>query len=344
MTISELRTDPITGRQVLVAEDRASRPNDFTAHESTTGDQADCPFCAGHENMTPEPLMEVAGSGDEWQVRVVPNLFPAVSLRQGEFLPSETSALGESPQMPKGAHEVFIESPRHVQDITELSIGELSLLLQAYRERLRFWSTDERICHATVFKNVGDAAGASLKHIHSQLLALPGLSPVMAAELQGSLRHYVKNKTCVFCQLIEEELTHRKRLVADAGLFVAFCAYAGRQPYETWILPRKHAANFEQLSDADIGSLAEILQQVVSGLQTQLTPLSYNLILHTGPFRLPAGECDISQYWHWHFELVPRSTELAGFEWGTGMHINPLSPERAAARLAVSSGEYPSNG
>ena len=283
--------------------------------------------------------MEVAGSGDEWQVRVVPNKFPAVVLGQRNKpkgkQPPKPSLLGVIPQPPEGAHEVFIESPRHVQDITELSIAELTLLLQAYRERLRFWSTDDRICHATIFKNVGDAAGASLEHIHSQLVALPSLSPVIAAELQGALRHFAEKKTCLFCQLIEEELSHGERLVADAGPFVAFCAYAGRQPYETWILPRDHAANFEQLTDTDIESLAETLQQVVRRLQAQLTPLSYNLILHTAPFRLPAGECNIGQYWHWHFELVPRSTELAGFEWGTGMHINPLSPERAAARLCV---------
>jgi UDPglucose--hexose-1-phosphate uridylyltransferase len=263
---------------------------------------------------------------------VVPNKFPALEIEgdlnnRGEGIYDMMRGVG--------AHEVIIESPRHVQDITELSTAELALVLQAYRERLRFWSTDERIAHVTIFKNVGVAAGASLEHLHSQLVALPGLTPVMAAELERTRRYYAKHQTCIFCQLLEEELSHRKRLVVDAGSFVAFCAYAGRQPYETWILPRKHSASFEQLTDADTVALAEVLQQIVKRLQAQLSPLSYNLILHTSPFRPIHAEYDINQAWHWHFELVPRSTELAGFEWGTGMHINPLAPERAAARLCV---------
>ena len=285
--------------------------------------------------MTPEPLMEVAGADDEWQVRVVPNKYPAVALEQKNEQQSEAFILGVAPQPPEGSHEVFIESPRHVRDITELSTAELALVLQAYRERLRFWSADKRIEHVTIFKNVGVAAGASLEHLHSQLVALPGLSPVMAAELERTRRYYAKHQTCIFCQLLEEELSHRKRLVLDAGPFVAFCAYAGRQPYETWILPRKHSANFEQLTDAETVALAEVLQQIVERLQAQLSPLSYNLILHTAPFRPIHADDNITQAWHWHFELVPRSTELAGFEWGTGMHINPLAPERAAARLSV---------
>jgi len=328
MTISELRTDPITGRQVFIAEGRAGRPNDFVATKSTSGDPSDCPFCAGHENRTPEPLLEVAGHAGEWQVRVVPNLFPAVLFGQKNEKQLEDTVLGMLPLPPIGAHEVFIESPRHVQDISELSIAELTLVLQAYRERLRFWSSDERVQHVTVFKNVGIAAGASLEHIHSQLVALPSISPVMATELESSQRFYADKQACIFCQLIDEELTHRERLVVDSGSFVAFCAYAGRQPYETWILPREHSASFESLSDVGIESLAKILQQVVGRLQTQLSPLSYNLILHTAPFRQLHADT-----YHWHFELVPRSTTLAGFEWGTGMFINPLSPERAARRI-----------
>ncbi len=333
MAISELRTDPITGHQVLIAEDRAGRPNDFSAQESTSVDQAECPFCAGHENLTPEPLLMVNGPSGEWQVRVVPNKFPAVSLDPCELVEPRTSSLGLVSQSPIGAHEVFIESPRHVQEITELSIAELSLVLQAYRERLRFWSTDECVQHATIFKNVGTAAGASLEHIHSQLLALPTIPPVMASELEGSQRYYAKNQACIFCKLVEDELAHRKRLVMDTGPFVAFCAYAGRQPYETWILPRQHSANFEQLDDSKIESLAKVLRQVVERLQARLTSPSYNLILHTAPFRQLYADGDINQYWHWHFELVPRSTTRAGFEWGTGMFINPLAPERAAVRL-----------
>jgi UDPglucose--hexose-1-phosphate uridylyltransferase len=150
----------------------------------------------------------------------------------------------------------------------------------------------------------------------------------MAMELHGCLEYYTANRACLFCKLLEEELAHRERLVDTSGPFVVFSAYAARQPYEVWIVPRQHRARFEQLRDNDAEALAEILQRVVERLQAQLAPLSYNLVLHTAPYR----EC-FDNYYHWHFELIPRSTALAGFEWGTGMHINSLSPERAAARL-----------
>lgn len=320
---------------MLVAEDRAGRPNDFSGRESANvSDEptSDCPFCVGHEDWTPESSLEVSDATGRWQVRVVPNKYPAVCLDEPHFALSETSALGAVPQVPLGGHEVIIESPRHLQDITELTSEEFARVLRVYRQRLGDWSADERIRYVSIFKNVGKAAGASLGHMHSQLVALPQVPPVMAAELAACERHHAKLGGCIFCQLIDEELAHRQRLVVENDSFVAFCAYAGRQPYETWILPREHQASFEHLGDAAADELADLLQQLVARLHTLLTPLSYNLILHTVPF----GATDADSF-HWHFELVPRSTQLAGFEWGTGLHINPLSPERAAANLVASS-------
>lgn len=329
--MSELRRDPIVGRQVLIAEDRAGRPNDFRGGEPANSvDQParDCPFCGGREELTPAALLEVPGDGNAWQVRVVPNKYPAVSLGCEARALSANSSLESSPQVPIGSHEVIIESPRHVQDITELSVEEFAQVLRTYRDRVLHWSTDERVRYCSVFKNVGIAAGASLQHVHSQLVALPEIPPVMLAEL-GSAEYYLaKHRTCIFCKLIDDELELSQRLVVENDKFVAFCAFAGRQPYETWILPRDHSAQFEQLSDAEATDLSALLRDIVGRLLKQLSPLAYNLILHSSPFRQ-----DTADYFHWHFELVPRSTQLAGFEWGTGMHINPLSPERAAARI-----------
>ncbi|MEM8944146.1 MAG: DUF4931 domain-containing protein [Planctomycetota bacterium] len=319
-----MRRDPIVGRQVLIAEDRATRPNDFLG-QKTASDRndspADCPFCAGHEDETPAELLEVRDHDGNWQVRVVPNKYPAVSLVADEGGPF-------------GTHEVFIESPRHVGDITELTDDEFAGVLRVYRRRLRHWSIDERISHCSIFKNVGSAAGASLEHVHSQLIALPTIPPVLKAELSGAEAHYRQYGCCRFCQLIDEELAERKRLVAATDQFVAFCAYAGRQPFETWILPRTHASSFNRLSDAQALDLARLMRQIVGRLQTQFVPLAYNLMLHTAPYRHASAD-----YYHWHLEVLPRSTQLAGFEWGTGVHINPLSPERAAAKLSLIGGK-----
>jgi UDPglucose--hexose-1-phosphate uridylyltransferase len=160
------------------------------------------------------------------------------------------------------------------------------------------------------------------------LVALPFVPPAMEEELLCTKRFYEKRGTCAFCQLIDHERQQRLRIVAEEGPFVAFCAYAGRQPFETWILPTEHACSYQSLTDEHALALAVLLHQIVSRLQTQLTPLSYNLLLHTAPY----GDSDAASY-HWHLEIVPRSTQLAGLEWGTGVYINSLAPERAADLL-----------
>ena len=327
----ELRRDPIVGRQVLIAENRAGRPNDFSAKkplQSSDTSAADCPFCAGHERQTPHSILEVSDTSGDWQVRAVPNKYPAVSLDQ-VAVPLQGSSVLESVAQPSfGAHEVIIESPRHVQDITELSSEEFARVLRVYRQRLRDWSSDERIEYVHIFKNVGVAAGASLEHVHSQLVALPDIPPAMLAELASAEYYWSKHRRNIFSQLVEEELSHRQRFVAEDESFVAFCAYAGRQPYETWILPREQQACFQDLDDDESSRLSILLRKLVSSLQKRLSPLSYNLVLHTSP-----TQKEVSEFYRWHLELIPRSTQLAGFEWGTGMHINPLSPERAAEIL-----------
>jgi len=317
--MSELRIDPIVGRKVLVAEDRAGRPSDFDSTEASS-----CPFCAGQEQRTPNSLLEIPDGQGGWRVRVIPNLYPAVSLDCDKA--SASPAPNSQPAY--GTHEVIVESPRHIRDITELSHEELARVLLVYRDRLRHWSKEKSIQHVTVFKNVGHAAGASLEHVHGQLVALPFVPEAIENEIREAKHFYDREAACVFCRLLQEELEQGERLVCEEGPFVAFCAYAGRQAFETWILPKQHASHFEQLADSETLSLASLLRQVVRRLQTQHKPLSYNLILHTAPF----GN-QTSDSYHWHLEIIPRTAQLAGLEWGAGVHINPMLPERAAKLL-----------
>lgn len=319
--MSELRVDPVCGRCVYIAEDRAGRPNDFVSAGTSppagpsVDRKASCPFCAGHEAATPDALAEVRDAEGRWQVRVVPNKYPAVASRAGA-------------DGPLGAHEVIIESPDHVAEVVDLPPAQFATVLGVYRDRLRHWAASGAFRHGIVFKNSGSAAGASIEHVHSQLIALPYVPELVQAELASTERFHAETRSCLFCELVEREQSAGERLILRRDGYVAFCAYAGRQPYETWLLPERHAARFELTSDDELAALAGVLQDVLGRLHAQTDTLAYNLILHTAPWD---GGHDASYHWHW--ELVPRSSQLAGFELGAGVYINPVSPERAAQNL-----------
>jgi UDPglucose--hexose-1-phosphate uridylyltransferase len=319
----DLRIDPICGRRVYIAEERLGRPNDFVTVEARHATLVDaqaardaCPFCAGHEAATPHSSAEVHDAQGQWQVRVVPNKFPAVSFASAA----------------PGAHEVVIESPSHVAEILDLDASQFASVLSVYRDRLAHWASDGRLRHGIVFKNSGCSAGASLEHIHSQLIALPYVSPNVEAELAGAQQFGAAHGGCIFCNTIAQEIAAGERLVFDDAGYAVLCPYAARQPFETWILPTHHAARFDQTPDAELPGLATairgLLLRLASVCRSAGRELAYNLVLHTGPF-----DETHAHYYHWHWELIPRTTHLAGLEWGAGVYINPVSPERAAREL-----------
>jgi UDPglucose--hexose-1-phosphate uridylyltransferase len=311
----ELRIDPIVGRRVYVAEDRAGRPNDYAERQSVPSPRASsCFFCAGMEKHTPDAVATVRDSQGRWLVRVVPNKYPAVTLDQ-------------APEKAFGVHEVIIESPRHVLNVTELGIEQLATVLRAYRDRLRHWAGDDRFRHAIVFKNAGIDAGASMEHVHSQLVALPYLPTAIQAEIDAAEQFHAAKSRCIFCDLVKRETAEGARLVLQQNGYVALCAYAPRQPYETWLLPARHQSRYEDLSDQELNDQAVVLNQLLTRLENVSPGAAYNLLLHTAPFGQP------QPCFHWHWELVPRLTHEAGLEWGAGVYITPLSPERAAGEL-----------
>ncbi|WP_428307019.1 galactose-1-phosphate uridylyltransferase [Lacipirellula sp.] len=321
----ELRIDPIIGRRVYIAEDRAGRPSDYSAHEATgrvvssapasPAAHPNCPFCAGNEAYTPVAELTVSDAGGQWQCRVVPNKYPAVRTDQ----PVEGAF---------GAHEVIIESPEHLLDVTRLGLERLTAVVRVYRDRLRHWAAQPGIRHGLVFKNSGCDAGASLEHIHSQVTAVPFVLPVVERELAAAERFYGSQGTCIFCDLLQRELAAGQRVVASAGAYAVVTPHAPRQPYEMWLLPRTHAARFDQLADGAIEPLAATLLDALERLQAVAPGCPYNLLLHTAPF-----DDEHAASYHWHWEIVPRLAHEAGLEWGGGVHICPLSPENAAQRL-----------
>jgi UDPglucose--hexose-1-phosphate uridylyltransferase len=213
--------------------------------------------------------------------------------------------------------------------VTEMGVDHLATILTVFRDRLRHWASDPRLRHAVVFKNSGFDAGASLEHVHSQLVALPYVPATVQAELDAVARFYESHGRCLFCDLIEGDLASGERVVMHQDGYAAICAFAPRQPYETWVLPVRHASRFDLLSDDALSAQAGMLHELFRRLESASPGAAYNLLLHTGPFH-PADAP-----FHWHWELVPRLTHEAGLEWGGGVFITPLPPERAAAELGT---------
>ncbi len=333
--MSELRKDPIVGRWVVVAKGRAERPNDFAAPPAERS-TADCPFCEGNERETPPEVLAyraegAAANGPGWRVRVVPNKFPA--LEAGAACEPSGGANGLCEQQPGfGVHEVILETPRHVRNTADLEVGELAEVHWAYRERLAELRRDRRLAYGLVFKNVGPAAGASLEHAHSQLVATPWVPGSVAEEVSGAAQYFEREGRCVYCDLLRQEAALGTRMVLETPEFAAFCPFASRFPYEIWVVPRQHGSHFDELPRPTTDQLAQVMHEVLARLETALDQPAYNSIIHTAPF-----DTQQLRHYHWHIEIMPRLTNVAGFEWGTGCFINAVPPEEAAARLRSAS-------
>jgi len=328
----ELRKDPVLGRWIIIAKERGKRPTDFPIenHQASGGF---CPLCPGNEAFTPSEVLsykrESGAPGQSWwQVRVVPNKFPALIIegdltKEGVGLYDKMNGIG--------AHEVIVESPNHDEVFSDLPPERMCLVFQAYRERILDLEKDSRFKYVMVFKNHGKAAGASLEHSHSQLIALPVLPRMIVSELNGSEAYYNYKERCLFCDIIRQEIKQNERVVCQNELFITIMPFAPRTPFEMWILPKKHNSSYRTQINDELFALAEIVSKSLKMLVACIPNVPYNFVLHTGPLR-SAG----LKHFHWHFEIVPKLTSIAGFEWGSGFYINPVPPEEAAMFLRQS--------
>jgi UDPglucose--hexose-1-phosphate uridylyltransferase len=322
----ELRKDPVVERWVIIATERARRPMDFAPEVVPPRGPEGCPFCPGHEERTPPELFRSGGSEDgPWSVRVVPNKFPALQT-DGEVHAAGEGIFDRIDGV--GAHEVVIESPDHFASLGTLPAAHVGEILAAYRERLLALRKDPRLEYVLIFKNHGVAAGASLEHPHSQLIATPILPELVAEELEGAARYFRMKERCVWCDVVRQERRDGSRLVLEEEGFVAVAPFAPRFPFETWILPTAHRASFESLQTDEADALARLLRDLIARLGRLFDDPPYNFALHPAPLK----ESD-PEHFHWHLELMPKLTRLAGFELGTGFFINPTPPEDAARFL-----------
>jgi UDPglucose--hexose-1-phosphate uridylyltransferase len=328
--LPELRKDVVTGRWVIISTGRRKRPMDFHIDRSVVIGREHCPFCAGHEGLTPPEVLAFRQNGTPpngpgWDLRVVPNKFPALQVegtldREGEGIFDRMSGIG--------AHEVIIETPDHDKTLATMSEVEIERVLWAYRERVLDLKRDIRFRYILLFKNHGAAAGASLEHSHSQLIALPIVPSFLREEVEGAKQHHAVKERCVFCDIIRQELASGRRVVHENADIVAIAPYAARFPFETWLLPKSHVARFEEASRQQYESLARMLSWILATMNRALESPAYNLVVHSQPFTEEGREL-----YHWHVELIPKVARSAGFEHGTGLHINPTPPEEAAQVL-----------
>lgn len=326
----ELRKDPVIERWVIIATERAKRPSAYV----TRGEQKKrgfCPFCAQNETHTPPEVLSYRSGNTKkdtpgWWIRVVPNKFPALEVegqpkRMGIGMYDKINGIG--------AHEVIIETPEHDLSIADLPIKQVEEIIWAYRDRSIDLRKDKRFKYILIFKNHGREAGASLDHPHSQLIALPIVPKRVQEEVTGAEKYYQYKKRCVFCDIINQELSDNIRIVAENDTFLCILPFASRFPFETWILPKEHECYFNDLQKNGVTELAGILRTTLRKIKYTLNDPPYNYLIHTTPF-----ENGATPFYHWHIEIIPKLTSVAGFEWGTGFYINPTPPEDAAQYLS----------
>ena len=328
------------GYWTIMATERGWRPMEYRAKKITR--ERPCPFCENHEPETTTEVYAIrkpgtAPNGPGWQVRGIVSKLPI--LADG---PGGTESHGQGIydwREGVGRHEIIIETPQHQQDLDELSLPAIENVVSAYVQRFAELEKDERFAYALLFKNHGVISGSAtdvIRHSRSQLIALPITPKRAKEELAGAKSYFERRERCVFCDVLKQESAEGLRVVSQNASFFAFCPFASRSPFETWILPKKHSADFTKLDVAAIPDLATVLKSCLCKLHVLLDDPPYNIVLHTAPYRHHKK----GVYWktveedtHWYLQIMPRLTMNAGFEWGTGIHINPTPPEEAALLL-----------
>jgi UDPglucose--hexose-1-phosphate uridylyltransferase len=325
--ISQLRQDPVTGDWVVIATSRAKRPEDFAVHKENNPDEnknETCVFCYPDETEQEKSVLVYAKEDGDWSLRVFPNKYPAFSRSRAVKHFEEGPYFGMDGV---GYHEVIV-TRSHEKQIADLDLLEVEEVIDAYQDRYIDLMNKESVNFIEIFHNHGKEAGASLSHPHSQLAAIPVISPYIQGELSGAESYYRNNKECVFCVINEWECETQKRVIFENKEFVAYCPFSSRAAFEVWIVPKKHQSYFERITDKQKHALAEALQNSIRKIYKALGNPPYNFYIHTSP-------CDGKDYphYHWHIEIIPHTSTWAGFELSTGIEISTIEPEVAAEYL-----------
>ncbi len=337
MQYNELRKDYLLDRWVVIAKERSRRPNDLAKPHPEPLKNIVCPLCSGNENLTPPAIMlfqkengqverrrdpQEGERTNKWLVRCIPNLYPAFTPPQ-QLQDTEKILKNEDFGYAIGHHEVLVESPNHDEDPADAELPQIELVIKAYIDRFRELGANKYIEYVSIFRNFGLEAGASLSHAHSQIIATPILPTNIKEEQQANKAHYEKTGKCIFCDVIEKE-QKGPRLILDNEDFLVLAPFASIIPMEFWILPKKHAANIQNLTVEEISSLAIALKTSLKALKSLVNDPPYNYGIH---------QVIDDESYHWHLEVFPKLATWAGFEKSTGIYINTVPPESAAEAL-----------
>ena len=333
--MSSFRNDPLSGRWVIIAEGRKQRPTDFSAPAPVVNAASTCPFCEGNETTTPPEVYALRPQGPPnatgWEVRVVPNKYPAV---RHDVSVHHNGACPDRWLPGQGQHEVIVDSPHHERGLSDLPTEHVIKVVQTYRARLRALYEQTCFLYAVLFKNKGKGAGASLSHPHTQVMALPFVPPEPQAELHAVSAYHEKHRACLVCDTLTRERNEDERVVEADEHFVVLCPFASRFPYEMRLFPQRHAHTFLDMGAQQQRAFARVLQRTLQRLEGAIPNVAYNVVLHTSPnLRVYRGHANVTDAFHWHLDIFPRLTTVAGFEWGSGVFINPVQPESAAVHL-----------
>jgi galactose-1-phosphate uridylyltransferase, family 1 len=327
----EFRRDPIIGRWVIIDPSRSFNKILHSETEAYPKDNSQCPFCSGNESMTRPEIMALSAvphrhpNTEGWKVRVIPNNKPVLEIegtlkRRGEGMYDKMDGIG--------AHEIIIETPEHFQTMLEKPEKQYEDVFFSVIDRIKDLRNDNRLEYILAFKNYGISANAVFEHPHSQIIAMPIVPKRVREEIVGADNYFKYRERCVFCDIIAQEAASESRVVMENEDFIAFCPYASRYPFETWILPKNHQTDLDTISPRELKNLSKINKNVFDKLYNVLDNPSYSSLIHTSPLK----EKNMPHY-HWHIEIIPKLTKTAGFEWGTGLYVNPVLPEEAAKYL-----------
>jgi UDPglucose--hexose-1-phosphate uridylyltransferase len=335
--LNELRKDPLLGRWIAVLS-RSRPPSEYTQTvPRETANETSCILCPGREAETPKEIMRSdysppADPGRKWATRVIANFEPVFTVegdlgRRGEGMYDAMNGIG--------AHEIIIESPYHDVPPEDMGLDQMTRVVHTYRDRMADLEKDTRLRYTLIYKNYGRAAGAANAHPASCLVSTPVIPKRVKEELANAKQYFAYKERCIFCDIMREEMRTEKRIIIESRYYIAFCPYASKFAFETWLLPKRHDCAFQDIRAEELEDLAFVLSSVLKKLRALFPDLSYNYFLHSSPNRVIRKDHwhTLGEDFHWHLEIIPRFIRTTGFEWGSGFYILPTSPEDAAKYL-----------